>query len=183
MIFKNIFRYFTTSKTPEPNPLFVNFMGAGCVFTDSKHVLAGYQPHKKFPCISGIGGHTEKGETYYQTAYRETVEEIFHVKNVSPQLIQALSTQLPPKREENHKNYIILHYNFKDFKKFLNICKKSGLKSPLYKKFPQTVMESIRTREISDDAEISHLCLLPVIKDFQGRQFIHPAFIQDMKEM
>lgn len=183
MIFKPFFSCFTTPKTVEPNPLFVNYMGAGCVFTDGKHVLAGYQPHKKFPCVSGIGGHKENGETYYQTAYRETVEEIFHVSHVSSQLIETLTRQLPPRREENHKNYIILHYNFQDLKRFLKICKQSGLKSPLYTKFPQTLIQTIRTREIVDGAEISHLCLLPVIRVFEGRQFIHPAFIQDMKEM
>lgn len=165
------------------NPLFHNFMGAGCVFTDGKHVLAGYQPNKKFPCISGIGGHKEEGETYYETAFRETVEEIYNVSSLPPQLIPSLMRQLPPRKEDFQHNYIILHYNFDDLKKFLQICKYSGLQSPVYKKLPLTLTQCIRNREIQSTAEISHLCLLPVIKDFSGRSFVHPAFLKDMKEM
>ena len=183
MIFKRFFSCGRQTITSVENPLFANFMGAGCVFTDGKHVLAGYQPHKRFPCITGIGGHREKGETYYQTAFRETVEEIFHVSTLPSQLVSTLIRKMPPRKEENNKNYIILHYNFDDFKKFLFICKKSGLLSPVYKKLPQTLTQSIRNRIVDENAEISHLCLLPVVKDFSGRQFIHPAFIQDMKEM
>lgn len=183
MIFQTFFQYFRQSTTSEPNPLFHNFMGAGCVFTDSKHVLAGYQPHKKFPCISGIGGHKEKDENYYETAWRETIEEIFDVTSIPASLIPTLRRHLPPRNEQNHFNYIILQYTFEDFHTFLKLCRHSGLHSPLYKKFPRSVMESIRSRAVNPKAEISHLCLLPVIKDFQGRQFIHPAFIQDMKDM
>lgn len=174
----------TATKTVDLSAVSVQeFMGAGCVFTDGKHVLAGYQPFKKFPCISGIGGHRENGETPYQTAFRETVEEIYHVSTLPPQLIPNLIRSLPPRKADNHMNYIILNYNFEDFKKFIKICKKSGLQSPLYRKLPRSLMECIRNRDASTNAEISHLCLLPVIKDFKGRQFIHPAFIKDMDNM
>ena len=58
-----------------------NFRAAGSVFTDSKIILAGYQPRKKKPFISGIGGKREEGESYMDTAIRETVEELFEFKD------------------------------------------------------------------------------------------------------
>lgn len=183
MIFKRFFSCSSKAITVTLNPLFSNFMGAGCVFTDGKHVLAGYQPHKKNPCITGIGGHREKGENYYQTAFRETVEELYHVSKLPPCLVPRLMNELPPKREDNHNNYIILNYTFDDFKKFLKICKKAGLVSPVYKTLPRTLMEAIKERDMSSDAEISHLCLLPVIPEFSGKSFVHPAFVKDMRDM
>ncbi len=180
---RKFFRCYSQTTTTRVNPLFSEFMGAGCVFTDGKHVLAGYQPQKKYPCITGIGGHREEGENYLQTAMRETVEEIYNVAVLPQQLVPSLIRQLPPRKEDNHKNYILLHYNFEDFKKFLKICRKSGLVSPVYKKLPRTTMECIRHREVDMGAEISHLCLLPVIKDFNGKSLVHPYFIQDMKMM
>jgi hypothetical protein len=183
MFFSKFFRSYSQTVTPIVNPLFNNFMGGGCVFTDGKHVLAGYQPYKKFPCISGIGGHKEEGETYYQTAFRETVEEIYHVNSMPSQLVPTLIRHLPPRKEDNHLNYILLNYTFEDFNKFLRICKRSGLKSPLYKKLPSTLLECIQNRDVDMKAEISHLCLLPVIPDFQGRNFVHPSFLKDMKMM
>ncbi len=183
MFLKKLFRCYSQAITTTTNPLFSNFMGAGCVFTDGKHVLAGYQPHKRYPCITGIGGHREKGEDYYQTAMRETVEEIYHVNTLPQHLVRTLIQQLPPRKEDNQHNYIILNYNFDDFLKFLKICKKSGLQSPVYPRLPRTMMECIRNRTIDPKAEITHLCLLPVIADFKGKSFIHPAFLQDMKLM
>ena len=183
MRFQTLLEYFRKSKTSVPNPLFDHFMGAGCVFTDGKHVLAGFQPHKKNPCISGIGGHKEKEETYYETAWRETIEEIFDISSVPLHILKTLQRTLRPKKEQIQVNYVILHYNFEDFHTFLRVCRQSGLRSPLYKKPPRTLMESIRSRSVNKKAEISHLCLLPVIQDFQGKLFVHPAFLQDMKDM
>lgn len=183
MILQRFFQCKKQSSIPLENPLYKSFMGAGCVFTDGKHVLAGYQPNKRNPCITGIGGHKEKDETYYQTAFRETVEELFHLQKLPPQLLPTLLSELRSRKEQNHKNYIILHYDFEDLKKFLQICKKCGIESPLYKKTPKTLLQLLQERSIVTTAEITHLCLLPVVKDFQGKQLVHPSFIQDMRDM
>ncbi len=165
------------------NPLYKNFMGAGCVFTDGHHVLAGYQPNKKNPCITGIGGHKEQGEDYLQTAFRETVEEIFDVKQVPPSLLEKLTQSMVPKKTTYQKGYVILQFDFEDYKVFLQCCKKTKIHSPLFLKSPTTLLDSIQQRKVVKTSEITHLCLLPVIKDFQGKQVIHPAFLQDMKQM
>ena len=161
-------------------------MGAGCVFTDGKHILAGYQPHKKHPGITGIGGHKEEGETYLQTAYRETIEELFHVSNqqIPIGLIDTLVNTMTPRKIKLKKKYVLVIFSFTDLESFLKICKKSGLRSPLYPKIPKTLFETIQLRAYDLNAEISVLCLLPVVShDGKAKHFVSPYFIQDLREM
>ena len=161
-------------------------MGAGCVFTDGNHVLAGYQPHKKNPCITGIGGHREGEETYLETAYRETIEELFHVTlaEIPKGLIDVLIHTLKPRKITMKKGYVLVTFPFEDLPVFLKICKNKGLRSPLYRTMPKTLLQLIQTRGFDPKAEISSLALLPVVKTHpEFRNFVHPLFIQDMLDM
>lgn len=171
---------------PVKIPTFATFMGAGCVFTDGNHILAGYQPHKKFPCISGIGGHTEEGETYLQTAYRETIEEIFDVAftQIPPGLIDTLIRKMAPKEIHSKKGYVLVRFTFQDLEKFLKLCRKSGLQSPLYSKIPKNLFQVIQRRMQAPTSEISALCLLPIV-NHTGKpgSFVHPAFVSDLSDM
>ena len=167
-------------------PNYPAYMGSGCVFTDGKHVLAGYQPHKKKPGICGIGGHKEGEETYLQTAYRETIEETYHVTNVQIPigLIDKLVLQMRPKKIKMKKGYVLVTFDFTDFELFLKLCRKSGLRSPLYQGLPKSLLEVIQMRGYAINAEISSLALLPVVKTHQKlRNFVNPLFIQDMWDM
>lgn len=181
------FLFGTKSSTPIPPihiPIYPVFMGAGCEFTDGKHILAGYQPHKEKPCISGIGGHTEQGEHYLQTAYRETIEEIFHVSKIPVGLIDNLIRTMTPQSIRMKKGYVILRFTFQDLEKMLKACKQANLQSPLYKKLPRTLFETIQQRLYHKNAELSTLCLLPVVNhNTQKGQFVHPAFVHDISEI
>lgn len=188
----SFFRKLFGRKSAPSNELFVitpNYpphMGAGCVFTDGKHVLAGYQPHKTKPGITGIGGHREGNETYFETAYRETIEEIFHVTHseIPKGLIETMTKTLKPKKIKMKHGYVILTFTFEDLHLFLKLCKKAGLKSPLYAKLPKTLIEVIQCRGCDLKAEISSFALLPVVKSHQKlRNYVHPLFIQDMQDM
>jgi len=185
--FKKFFQ--KSSKQPSATqhvalPNYTSFMGAGCVFTDGKHVLGGYQPHKSKPGITGIGGHREGEETYLQTAYRETIEEVFHVKHIPVGLIKKLETHLKPRKIAKTKGYVLLTFTFDDLCQFLKLCKKSGLRSPLYDVFPTTLITMIQSRGYDLEAEISSLALLPVVKSHQRlKNFVHPLFIEDMRDM
>lgn len=159
-------------------------MGAGCEFTDGNHILAGYQPHKDRPCISGIGGHAEKEETYLQVAYRETIEEIFHVSTIPVGLIDNLIRKMAPRSIRIKKGYVILRFTFEDLEKMLKLCRQANLQSPLYKKLPRNLMEVIQQRIFHKEAELSTLCLLPVVNhNSQRGQFVHPAFVHDISEI
>ena len=183
--FRTLFTRRAATPTP-PLPSYPPHMGAGCVFTDGKHVLAGYQPNKKKPGITGIGGHREGEETYLQTAYRETIEEIYNVTNtqIPIGLIDKLIQQMKPQKIKMKKGYVIVTFTFTDLEMFLKLCRKSGLRSPLYAEMPRVLIEVIQGRGYDLKAEISTFALLPVVKSHQKlKHFVNPLFLQDMWDM
>ena len=160
------------------------FKAAGVAFTNGIHVLAGYQPHKKHPSISGIGGSREPGESYMQTALREYVEELFEPLSIPKSLFPKLA-QLAPQKVIQSGSYINAIYSFDDLQAMLTIMKRLGLRSPLYEKFPKNLTELIMNRvptgALSSDkaAEISHLAILPVVVQ-AAETFMDPYFVADM---
>jgi hypothetical protein len=156
------------------------FRSAGCVFTDGKLILAGYQPRKKRPFISGIGGKKEEGETYRLTALRETLEELFEFTAIPENLFDELMTITPDKIIQNG-TYISVIYSFEDLHSFLRIISKSKLKTALYDSVPLTLMDLIFKRKlIAETPEISHLALLPLVKHDISTPYVDSFFIEDM---
>jgi hypothetical protein len=160
------------------------FKAAGVAFTNGVHVLAGYQPHKKHPSISGIGGSRESGESYMQTALRECVEELFEPSSIPKALLPKL-TEITPQKVIQSKSYINAIYSFDDLQSMLTIMKRLGLCSPLYETFPKNLTELIMNRvptgalSGAKAAEISHLALLPVVTQ-AAETFMDPYFVADM---
>jgi len=160
------------------------FKAAGVAFTNSRHVLAGYQPHKKHPSISGIGGSRESGESYMHTALRECVEELFEPTHIPKALLSKLA-EIAPQKVIQSKSYINAIYSFDDLQAMLIIMKRLGLRSPLYETFPRNLTELIMNRvptgalSGAKAAEISHLALLPVVTQ-AAETFMDPYFVADM---
>ena len=149
---------------PKSLPILIEngFIGAGCLFTNHAHVLAGFHHRKSIPFIGGFGGKKEKNEVYEETAIREMVEELFNVTNVSFTLIINIKKIIPLKTL-HHNNYYILVYTFDDLLTILAECNKF-VKSDLYEKMPTTVESLIFNRLYNEKSEISTLCLLPKSK-------------------
>ena len=57
---------------------------AGIMFTNGSLVLSGYSQHKNK--LTGIGGKKENNELPYETALRETMEELFELKEIPTEL-------------------------------------------------------------------------------------------------
>jgi hypothetical protein len=150
------------SRIIKPKPIDPGYIGAGCLFTNHNHVLAGYHHRKSIPFIGGFGGKKEKNEVYEESAIREMVEELFNVTNVSFTLIINIKKIIPLKTL-HHNNYYILVYTFDDLLTILTECKKF-VKSDLYEKMPDTVETLIFDRLYNEKSEISTLCLLPKSK-------------------
>lgn len=160
------------------------FNAAGVAFTNGRHVLAGYQPHKKHPSISGIGGSREIGESYMETALRECVEELFEPTSIPKSLFAKLAT-IAPQKVIQSDTYINVIYSFDDLEAMLKLIKRSGLTSPLYIAFPKNIQELIMNRipaaslGPAKEVEITHLALLPVI-EHAADTFMDPYFMADM---
>lgn len=167
------------------------FTAAGVAFTDGQCILAGYQPKKKKPFLSGIGGGRDEGETFTMTAIREMIEELYEVseipkKTYAPIYKELVERVIPNKIIQSGK-YIMLVYTFKDLEQILKIAKRHGLTSPLYDKMPTTLMELIFTRKSYYGAdkipEISHFAILPVVRHPTEHPFVDPYFIEDMDKL
>ena len=80
------------------------------------------------------------------------------------------------------KGYVLVFLTFQDLNTLLKLAKKAGLRSPLYPKLPTNLIETIQMREIDLKAEISTLCLLPVVHHGgKAKDFVNPYFIDDLR--
>ena len=147
---------------------------AGCLFTNYNHVLAGYQPKKKIPFISGFGGKKLSNENIIETAIRETIEELFDIDYVPFELIYRIK-KINPTKVVTQDNYLMLVYSFEQLLDILHISKEI-ISTNLYLSFPTTIPDLIINRIINNKAEISQLCLLPYTKNLK----IDPIFILDI---
>ena len=136
------------------------FTSAGCLFTDGVHVLAGYQPNKREPTISGLGGKRLLGETFKRTAFRETLEELFDIR-ISSALLDVLETAMEPKRTMINGNYVLLYYSFEDLEVMLQYASSYCENTQLYDDWPQSINDLIFNRRYTQGSEVAHLCLLP----------------------
>lgn len=163
------------------------YKAAGSVFTDGKLILAGYQPKKRKPFISGIGGGKEASETYMDTAVRETLEELFEFKEIPEKLKQEIQTHVIPQRILQSGPYIMVVYTFDGLEEILKLVKKHNLNSPLYDFIPTTLLDLLFKRKLDISSnnlffkpEISHLCLLPLVQHSKSNPFVDAYFIEDM---
>jgi hypothetical protein len=139
-----------------------NHSSAGCMFVGPRHVLLGLHTTRKSEVrMSGLGGKKEAGESWYATAIRETVEELFHVSVIPTPLFAALE-QIRPLRVffEQESRYVCIVYVLQDLPRFLKICRRF-LQSPLYSSFPRSVEELVYGRAMNAEAEIMQLVVWP----------------------
>ena len=152
------------------------YTGAGCLFTNGVHTLAGYQPRKYQPTISGFGGKKEPEETDpFQTALRETLEELF---GLDKDVIKAIQLPIKPKRIIQNGSYHVYVFSFADLEQILYTLQDLGVSSPYYLYLPNTIPDLIFHRRVDSDAEIGSLCLLPA-----EIASISKEFLEDMKRV
>jgi len=137
--------------------------GAGCIFTNYKLILAGYQPYKKRPIISGIGGSCTNGEDYVDTAIREMLEEIFGLDGDLTNLLVIIKTKLPLSKQIRNGAYISIVYSFDDLLSIISILNNHFITSKFYDIFPQNIEDVLLKRKLIAGEEIQQLLLLPIL--------------------
>jgi len=119
-------------------------MSSGCLFTNGTHVLAGWQKGS----LGGFGGKMEAGESWIETAWRETLEELFEL---APKPIQTVIPIILERTKNSNiirqDQYTAFVYSFKDLEKVMSILKTHHVVSPLYRRFPITVSELVFGRK------------------------------------
>ena len=164
---KSCLEFFQKKKVaPEPAKYTLEtYKSAGTIFTDDMYILAGYQPNKKIPFISGIGGMKHKGETYLHTAIRETIEELLEIHTFPYKLMYDIISRIKPKNVVINTTYVIIIFTFDDLIHILQLVKKYELISPIYSTIPTNLIELLFERKSYKKSEISHLILLPAVKN------------------
>ena len=153
------------------------FSAAGCLFTDKKLVLAGYQFRHGKGVLDGIGGSRDGSETAIETAFRETLEELFDIVP-SAGLVTEMRRTFKPRSKFQTGQYICFVYNFKTLEKMMVFLKAHGLRSPLYKVFPVTVSELLFARRIRP-TELTHLSLIPFVDELS----LEEHFLKDFSKV
>jgi hypothetical protein len=138
---------------------------AGILFTDERMVLVGYKSFKGH--ITGIGGKQKKGETLFETAVRETVEELFDLSCVSPEFIVRYSALLNPFKTVKNKEFTHYLCTFKQLEALLVDRIITNSKSSIYLQPPLTLEALLLTRVPTEKTELSHLALLPYVCDLR----------------
>lgn len=158
-------------KTKVTSSTLINFKAAGCVFTDGKYILAGYQPKRSEYNISGFGGSRLDGETYMQTALRETLEEFFEV-DPPRHLIDDIEQLLKPTATHINETYVLVQYTFEDLIKVLAYSKSACKHTDVYDVFPESLNDLIFNRNHTPRSEVHQLCLLPFKSNIKiGKDF------------
>jgi hypothetical protein len=152
------------------------------MFFNEQFLLAGYQPRKQKPFLSGLGGKKEEGETYLITALRETIEELFELQTVPLEWITSIQEKIQSQGILKNGEYISVLYSFEDLQQMLHILQEKGLVSELYDEFPTNLLALLFNRKLLEyPAEISHLSLLPLVSHPSEIPFVSPFFVKDMR--
>lgn len=167
----------------ESPPNSIPYSAAGILFCNDTHVLAGYQPHKQTPCMTGIGGSREDGEVALYTAWREATEELLDCQNVPAKFIDECIQKFVPTEQFSRGDYICYAYSFTTLEEFLRLAKRHRIVSAVYTTHPTTLLELLFTRKNSSTAEVASLCYLPFLRQVNGPLFVHEEFSMDMEQL
>ena len=155
----------------EPVPRRV--LGCGLLVIEKGYALAGLTP--KLGRYSGIGGKQLPGETLRQTAFRESLEELYGIVPCTS-LVNSLVTGFITKPLIDRDGYYYILMTFSDVNSMCSIVKTYVGESPYYKTFPASVLDLVLNRYPSDEAEITELTL---IKYSNNPSTVDGEFIKD----
>jgi len=170
-------------------PEYLDYESAGVLFIDERNVLGGYQPKRRFPCITGIGGGKEDGDgSYVVTAFREMFEELFGWKDVPQAFLKKVSAAVRPSAVFQNGSYVIIALSFEELERILRIMRLEPPRSyvwsstsPFYHRLPRTCWELIRNRKILEDSEIQQLILIPLLSGNRVSFDVAGEFLNDIK--
>lgn len=173
-------RVLTVSTQPVAKPEFADYKSAGCVFTNGKLVLGGFHPYKT--AISGIGGkkNAASDRDYVDTAFRETLEELFGWKTVAPELVAHVRARMPTGKHDYYAKYkyVAITYSFEDLDAMLRALPTAS--SEFYEVMPRNTADLLLMRlKPTKQQEVMQLALLPVEDGLK----IAEEFSEDIKHM
>jgi hypothetical protein len=156
-------------------------IASGVFFTNGTHVLAGYQPKKQTPRITGIGGMKTGNESLHYTAIRECLEELFNTDLLPSKIVTNIVKNIKPKDVYMNGGYGIVVYTFTNLEEILKIVNKFKLSSNIYPKLPTTIRQLLFERKYATTSEVKSLCLIPLELYSIKHYILHRELITDIK--
>ena len=105
------------------------------------------------------------------------LEELFGIY-ARPDFVSSLMA-IPYDRLAISGEYVSLVYSFCSLEKILAELVRLNAVSSFYNEMPLTLIDLILKR-LPVESEISHLCLLPVVKHARGTPYIENCFMKDI---
>jgi hypothetical protein len=133
---------------------------AGILFTNKNYALAGYNSRKER--ITGIGGKKQGFELPYETALRESIEEIFELEFLTSSMLRQLSEKVTFDTCFSNGEYTTFIMSFDDLEVLIRTVCQFNVKSIVYDSIPQTINELILFRKPNPNAELKWLMLVPL---------------------
>lgn len=143
----------------------MNYASAGCLFHDKISFLAGFQ--RKQQRWTSFGGKKYPHEKAFETAMRETIEELFEIR-ITQQTLAKLICRIPLSLPTQDGTYIYYKYNYKVIFEIIDVLKEDNYSSSLYESWPRTLIELIQTRKFCEACELQKI------------QLFYSSEIQDM---
>ena len=179
--FFSCFQLPTQSAKVVPSLENIHYKGAGILFTDKINVLAGFQPNKRIPKITGIGGTRNGSEPLLDCALRECLEELYDISVIPEKLFAKLKEIFHEKKFFITGWYINYVFSFEDLKTILKIAKRYKILSPVYDTLPTTIEDLLLKRKYSSTAEIQSMVYLPIAALELRHNPIGHEFVQDIQ--
>jgi hypothetical protein len=139
------------------------YIGAGCVFTNGKYILLGFQSRNHL--MSGIGGKRKDGEDTVQTAFREVIEEIFGIRDVLSECIEKCKNRIIPVSAFSRDKYHVYVLTFEHIFDIVNVLNETGCgkDSPYFEVLPSRIDELLFNRNAYASCEVPYLSLIPLV--------------------
>ena len=138
-------------------------IGAGCIFTNGKYILLGFQSRNYL--MSGVGGKRKEGEDTVQTAFREVIEEIFGITGVTEECVEKCKNRIIPVGAFSRNKYHIYVLTFEHIFDIVNVLNETGCgrESPYFDILPSRMDELLFNRNAHSSSEVPYLSLIPLV--------------------
>ncbi len=158
----------------------MEYESAGCLFHDKCSFLAGFQ--RKQQKWTGFGGKKYHGETAFQTAMREVIEELFE-NQITQQTLARLICTIPLSLPNQDGTYIYYKYDYSIIFKIIQILEEDGYISPLYEEWPKNLSQLMTKRRHCAECEIQHIQLFNAKDIYDGQLYFDKFFFMDLTKL
>jgi len=158
----------------------MEYESAGCLFHDGTTFLAGFQ--RKQQRWTSFGGKKYHGETAFQTAIREVVEELFEIQITQQTLGKFLYT-IPFVFPVQDGNYIYYKYSYTIIFQIIKILENDGYTSSLYDEWPKNMVDLVTKRKKCLNCEIQYIQIFQAKDIVQGKLYFDKFFLMDLMKL